>query len=192
MLVDDQVIVNLVAQRNEPVQIHEILCPIDISEPTEHTYIINMGQNLVGWVQFTIEGEEGQQIQLRHGEMLDLDGSLYTDNLRLASQTDTYILNGKGLQTLHPHFTFHGFQYVEITGLSQQPDLSSIKGIALSSNPPVSGAFECSNPMLNQLWHNILWTQRDNMVTIPTDCPQRNKRMGWMGDAPGLCPECHL
>ena len=72
VLVDDQVIVNLVAQRNEPVQIHEILCPINISEPTEHTYIINMGQNLVGWVQFTIEGEEGQQIQLRHGEMLDL------------------------------------------------------------------------------------------------------------------------
>jgi alpha-L-rhamnosidase len=115
-----------------------------------------------------------------------MDGTLHTENLRLAAQTDIYYLNNElnsEVRKLHPHFTFHGFQYVEITGLKEKPTVDFLVGKAFSSNPPVVGNFECSNQMINKLWSNILWTQRDNMHSIPTDCPQRNERMGWTGDA---------
>ncbi len=183
VIVDDGVNVNLVAQKNEPVRIFETLTPIAITSPRKDTYIFDFGQNLVGWCECLLDGKAGQQYVLRHGEMLEEDGTLHVDNLRLATQTDCYTHDGRGLRSLQPHFTFHGFRYVEVTGFSIKPNLSTLKAHAIRSSAPETGAFECSNVMLNQLWKNILWTQRNNMASIPTDCPQRNERMGWMGDA---------
>jgi alpha-L-rhamnosidase len=183
VFIDKVCTVNLVAQKNEPVQFFKDITPIEIFQAKNKSYLVNMGQNMVGWVELHLNGKKGQKITIRHGEMLEKGNSLYTENLRIATQTDTYLLSEDKPYILHPHFTFHGFQYIEISGLSEPPTKDMIIGKAFSSNPPVTGTFECSNPMLNKLWQNILWTQRDNMHTIPTDCPQRNERMGWMGDA---------
>lgn len=180
---DDGVNVNLVAQKNEPVRIFETLNPIALTSSRKDTYIFDFGQNLVGWCEILIDGKAGQDFILRHGEMLEENGTLYIDNLRLAAQTDTFLHDGRGPRWIQPHFTFHGFRYVEVTGFTVKPDLGVMKAHAIRSCAPETGAFECSNVMLNQLWKNILWTQRNNMASIPTDCPQRNERMGWMGDA---------
>lgn len=116
--------------------------------------------------------------------MLHPDGSLVTENLRMARATDTYILSGDPVgETWQPQFTFHGFQFVEVSGLPERPDISFLKGIALSSSVPVAGNFETDNQMLNQLYSNILWTHWSNHIDIPTDCPQRDERLGWAGDA---------
>jgi len=182
-IVDESVEVNLVAQKNEPVRVFDTLKPIAITEPSPGTYVFDLGQNMVGWCEIRLDGDAGQSITLRHGEMLDLEGNLYVDNLRLANQKDTFILDGSGSRWYHPHFTFHGFRYVETSGLTSAPALQDLVGKAFCSDMKLAGSFECSNTLLNKLWNNILWTQRDNMVSIPTDCPQRNERMGWMGDA---------
>ncbi len=173
----------LVAQMNEPIRVVKKLHPISISEPTPDVYIFDLGQNMVGWCRIRLKGPAGTEITLRHGEMLNLDGTLYTANLAGALQTDRYILNGKGEQFFEPHFTFHGFRYVEVTGLGEKPTPDILTGIVLSSDMQQVGSFECSNPLLNKLMQNIIWGQRGNMLSVPTDCPQRDERMGWMGDA---------
>ncbi|XHR31029.1 MAG: glycoside hydrolase family 78 protein [Chthoniobacteraceae bacterium] len=154
------------------------------SEPTPGVYVLDLGQNFAGIARLKIKGEAGQKITLRFGERLNPNGTLYTTNLRTARATDTYICRGGGsVETWQPHFTFHGFQYVEVSGLKQKPDADTVVGIALSSDTPVTGSFSCSEPMLNQLRSNIYWTQRMNFIDIPTDCPQRDERLGWTGDA---------
>ena len=130
-----------------------------------------------------ISGKPGQKITLRFAERLSPDGGIYTANLRGARATDTYICRGHGLETWEPRFTFHGFQYVEVTGLTRPPSRDTITGVALSSATTDAGQFACSDPMLNRLAQNIYWTQRANFIDIPTDCPQRDERLGWMGDA---------
>ena len=130
-----------------------------------------------------VSGKPGQKITLRFAERLNPDGTIYTVNLRSARATDTYICKGKGTEIWQPRFTFHGFQYIEVTGLSGKPAKDTVIGVALSSDTPVVGAFTCSDPMLNQLHNNIYWTQRANFIDIPTDCPQRDERLGWTGDA---------
>lgn len=181
--VDEAIDVPVTAQRHEPIQVFASLEPVSVTEPEPGVFIFDMGQNLAGWCEIELDGPAGTEVRLRHGEMLELDGTLHTENLRLARQTDTYILDGRGSRTAHPRFTFHGFQYVEVTGLPQAPPAGCLVARAFSNNPPVTGSFHCSNPHLEQLWRNILWTQRGNMHAIPTDCPQRNERMGWTGDA---------
>jgi len=181
--VDRTVQKNLVAQMNEPIRIYTHVKPVAITEPQPGNYIFNMGQNMVGWVRIKLGGAAGREITLRHGEVLNQDGSLFTANLGSAAQTDKFILDGGPARWFEPHFTFHGFQYVEVSGLEEKPTLEQLEGCAFSSSAPQAGQFACSNPMLNKLWDNILWTQRDNMDSIPTDCPQRDERMGWMGDA---------
>ncbi len=183
--VDASVEKNLEAQKNEPVRIYKILPPLKIS-PFGDKYIVDFGQSLTGWTRFKVKGTKGTKIKIRHGEMLDVDGSLYTKNLAAAIQNDDYILSGEQ-DEFEPTFTYHGFRYIEITGLTSAPDPQEIVACALSSDPEITGSFECSNPKLNQLTKNILWTQRDNMTSIPTDCPQRDERMGWMGDAQVFC-----
>ena len=129
-------------------------------------------------------GEPGQKITLRFAERLNPDGSIYTTNLRSATATDTYICRGDGVETWEPRFTYHGFQYIEVTrpdGAARPPTRSSAWPSAATR--PSSGAFECSDPMLNQLRSNVYWTQRANFIDIPTDCPQRDERLGWTGDA---------
>ncbi|MBC8180913.1 glycoside hydrolase family 78 protein [candidate division KSB1 bacterium] len=181
--VDKSMKANLVAQMNEPIRIVKNVKPIEITEPKPVTYIFNMGQNMAGWCRIRLDGPAGKEITLRHGEMLNLDGTLHTENLKSAVQIDKFILDGKGEKDFEPRFTYHGFQYVEVTGLTSKPSLDMLVGKAVASDPPITSKFECSNEMLNKLMQNIVWSQRGNMHSVPTDCPQRDERMGWMGDA---------
>nr|MQY79590.1 Bacterial alpha-L-rhamnosidase [Bacteroidota bacterium] len=173
----------LVAQMNEPIRIVKELKPIAVTEPETGTYIFDMGQNMVGWCRLMVNEPEVTKIRLRHGEMLTMDGGIYVENLRMAKQEDIFLTNGKGENTFEPRFTYHGFRYVEVTGLSKKPTPEMLTGMVVASNADLTGKFECSNSNLNQIWKNTLWSQRGNMHSTPTDCPQRDERMGWMGDA---------
>jgi alpha-L-rhamnosidase len=146
-------------------------------------YIFDLGQNMVGRIRLKVSGPRGTTIMLRHAEVLDEKGNLYTDNLRTARQIDHYTLRGGGEETWEPRFTFHGFRYVELSGLPQAPASDAVTGIVLHSDMPPTGSFVCSDPLINQLQNNIEWGQKGNFVDIPTDCPQRDERLGWTGDA---------
>lgn len=176
----------LVAQPNEPIRVNREIKPVTINEPKPGVYVFDMGQNMVGWCRLKTQGAAGTTVKLRHAEMLNEDGTIYTENLRIAKQTDTFTLRGipksVGVETFEPHFTYHGFRYVEVTGVAEKPRLDAITGRALYSAMTETGTFESSEPMLNKLWQNIMWTQRGNMHSMPTDCPQRDERLGWMGD----------
>lgn len=173
----------LVAQRSEPVRMVERLNPISISRVGAETFIYDLGQNISGWVEMTVSGQAGTRVQLRHGERLNSDGTLYTENLRRADATDVYVLKGDSRETWEPRFTFHGFQYIEISGLAEPLPTSDVTGcVAMSSTRP-TGEFDCSHPLVNRLWQNALWGQKGNFLSVPTDCPQRDERLGWMGDA---------
>ncbi len=166
-----------------PVTAFATVVPRALSEPKPGVYVFDMGQNFAGEVRVKVSGEPGRKIVLRYAERLNPDGTIYTTNLREARVTDTYLCSGPDEKTWSPRFTFHGFQYVEITGLPSPPDLTTVTGIPLSSDTPKAGRFACSDRMLNQLYSNIDWTQRANFIDIPTDCPQRDERLGWTGDA---------
>ena len=179
------------AEMRPPIQAHPgpavraftEITPLGINEPKPGTYVFNMGQNFAGVARLKVRGDSGQKITLRFAERLNSDGTVYTTNLRGARATDSFICSGKGLEIWEPRFTFHGFQYVEVTGLKHAPSKDTITGIALSSETPHVGSFDSSDPMLNRLARNIYWTQRANFIDIPTDCPQRDERLGWTGDA---------
>lgn len=177
----------LSAQMNEPIRIVDTIATISIAEPKPGVYVFDLGQNIVGWASVRLEGPAGTEVTLRHGECIEDDGMLYTANLKSAIQTEKYVLDGRGPREFHPHFTYHGFRYVQVTGLAQRPTLDMLTGKVIASHAPVVGQFVCSNPLLSQIWKNIVWTQRGNMHSVPTDCPQRSERMGWMGsDMPFL------
>lgn len=178
----DPVHAALVAQRNQPIRITHTLRPITLAEPSPGAYVFDMGQNMVGWCRIAMSGPAGTAITLRHAEMLDQDGTIYTANLRGAAQTDQYILRGEGREIFEPRFTYHGFRYVQVTGLLHKPSLDDLAGCVIRSAPPEVGQFACSSALLNRLMQNIVWTQRANMHSTPTDCPQRDERLGWMGD----------
>ncbi len=173
----------LVAQIGPPVRVTQELKPRRVTQPAPGTYLYDLGQNMVGWARLKVQGPAGTPVRLRFGEMLNPDGTLYTTNLRSARATDTYILSGRGVETWEPHFTFHGFRYVEVTGYPGRPRPDAVTGCVVGSDIRPSGTFVCSNPMVNQLQHNIVWGQRGNFLSVPTDCPQRDERLGWMGDA---------
>ncbi|MHA1147517.1 MAG: glycoside hydrolase family 78 protein [Promethearchaeota archaeon] len=180
------------AQMNEPIKIIKELKAIEVSEPKSGIFIFNLGQNIAGWCKIRLNSKickPNATVSLRHAEILKEDGTLYTANLRLTKSTDIYKLNNLKERDFHPHFTYHGFQYVEVKGLKKgvKPDLDIITGCVIASSSPIVGSFESSDKKLNKLWHNILWTQIDNMISVPTDCPQRNERMGWMGDNTAYC-----
>jgi alpha-L-rhamnosidase len=175
--------VRLVPLRTEPVRMTQLLKPKKITEPTEGKFVVDFGQNFAGFCRFKVRGQAGMTITLRHAEVLNPDGTIYTTNLRRAKATETYFLQGGREEVLQPHFTFHGFRYVEITGLSKKPRQDAILGCVINTDLPTSGTFACSDAMVNQLVSNILWSQRGNFISIPTDCPQRDERLGWMGDA---------
>ncbi|MFC1724677.1 family 78 glycoside hydrolase catalytic domain [candidate division KSB1 bacterium] len=173
----------LVAQPTQTIRITEYINAQKITEPEPGVYIVDLGQNFAGFVQLKVKGKKGTKVTLRHAEVLNPDGTIYTTNLRAAKATDTYILKGEGEEIYRPFFTFHGFRYVEVTGYPGKPSLDAITGCAVNSDLPVTGTFECSDPMINRLAKNILWSQRANYISIPTDCPQRDERLGWTGDA---------
>ncbi len=171
------------AQIDPPVRVTEEIVPVSVMQPAPGSFLFDLGQNMVGWVRLKVSGPPGTIVQMRFGEMLDAKGHLYVDNLRAAKATDTYILSGNGAETYEPHFTFHGFRYAEVIGYPGTPGLDAVTGCVLHSDIPVTGTFECSDPMVNQLVQNIDWGQRGNFLSVPTDCPQRDERLGWMGDA---------
>lgn len=173
----------LMAQVGPTVQVTKELKPIGISRTSSGAYIVDMGQNMVGWIRLKMVGDQGTKVTMRFAEMLDSDGNIYTENLRSAKQTDMYIMKGEGVETFEPRFTFHGFRYVEITGYPGELTIEDITGCVVHSVTPEAGAFQCSSSLVNQLQKNITWGQRGNFLSIPTDCPQRNERMGWTGDA---------
>ncbi|QRQ99442.1 alpha-L-rhamnosidase [Dyadobacter sandarakinus] len=167
-----------------PVKVTQMLAVKTILPRPGGSYIFDFAQNFAGIVRIQVRGEAGDTIRLRFGEKLHPDGRLMTENLRMARATDTYILKGdpKG-ETWEPKFTFHGFQYAEVSGLRNKPDHATLTGLVIGSDTPKTGTFETDNAMVNQLYSNIDWTQRANYIDIPTDCPQRDERIGWTGDA---------
>ncbi|MDO8682056.1 MAG: glycoside hydrolase family 78 protein [Armatimonadota bacterium] len=171
------------AQRGPSVRRKMEIKTRTITEPAKGVYVFDLGQNMVGWARLRVKGSAGDKIRIRFAEMLKPDGNIYTDNLRGARCIDNYILKGVGEEVYEPRFTYHGFRYVELTGFPGKPSLDSITGIVIHSDTPPTGVFQCSNPMINKLQSNILWGQRGNFVSIPTDCPQRDERLGWTGDA---------
>ena len=175
--------VPLVAQRSEPVRIIETIESVSVYESRPGVWIYDLGQNITGWVRLKIGGAAGTRITLRHGERLNPDGTLYTENLRRAKSTDVYILSGKGEEIWQPRFTFHGFQYIELSGLDAQPSEGTVLGCVVHSATSPAGKFDCCDPQINRLWLNSLWSQKDNFLSVPTDCPQRDERLGWTGDA---------
>lgn len=165
----------------------ERLVAQSITEPKPGIYVIDLGKNFAGIAEMKVEGPEGTAVQLKYGEMLNADGTVMTENLRLARATDTYILKGEGLEVWQPKFTYHGFQYVELSGFPGKPGPEAITGIVLSSTALDASTFSCSNEMNNTLFRNIRTTQSANFIDIPTDCPQRDERLGWTGDAQIYC-----
>ncbi len=154
-----------------------------LTEPRPGVYVYDFGQNLAGVERFRAEGPAGTDVRLRFAEILNADGTIYTDNLRTAKATDHFILSGKGVEQFTPQFTFHGYRYVEVTGLPTAPAKDAVTAIVIHSATPVTARLTTGSEMLNQLWSNILWGQRSNFVGVPTDCPQRDERLGWMADA---------
>ena len=182
----------LVPERSQPMRVTEDLRPVAITERAPGVHVFDLGQNMVGHVRLAVEGERGTEVRLRFAEMVEPDGSLYVENLRGARQEDTYVLRGGGAEVYEPRFTFHGFRYVEVTGLPGEPAPETITGRVVHSDTPRSGWFECSDELVNQLWHNINWGQRGNFISVPTDCPQRDERLGWIGDAQVFLPTATL
>ncbi|UQZ37247.1 alpha-L-rhamnosidase [Paenibacillus sp. PK3_47] len=173
----------IVAQENVPVTKVETLKPIALLTTPEGDKVLDMGQNMVGWLEFTVRGEAGQRVELQHAEILDRDGNFYRDNIRAAKQINSYTLKGGEPESYEPHFTFQGFRYVKLTGFPESAVPSDFTGVVLHSDMERTGDFECSDPLVNQLHHNILWGQKGNFLDVPTDCPQRDERLGWTGDA---------
>lgn len=174
-----------------PVQIQDEIRAIARTEPSPGTYIFDFGKNFAGVVRLRVRGDAGTKVVLRYGEMLHTDGSLMTENLRAARSTDTYILNGGGDESWLPQFTYHGFQFVEVTGYPGVPEIEAVIGIAMNSSTQQVGEIEFEGdlnwggpaPLVTQLFENIKTTQFANFFDVPTDCPQRDERMGWTGDA---------
>jgi alpha-L-rhamnosidase len=173
----------LTAQINEPVRKIEEIKPREMFRTPLGELVIDFGQNMVGWVKFKTAGKAGSRVRLKHAEVLDANGNFYTDNLRGAKQTIEYILKGIGEEVFEPHFTFQGFRYVKVEEYPGEPKLEQFTGIVVHSGMEPTGSFECSDPRVNQLQRNILWGQKGNFVDVPTDCPQRDERLGWTGDA---------
>ncbi|HVX65692.1 MAG TPA: family 78 glycoside hydrolase catalytic domain, partial [Bryobacteraceae bacterium] len=145
-------------------------------------FVYDMGQNMVGWCRLKVSGPAGAEVSLRHAETLQPDGSLYLDNLRTARALDHYVLKGAGPEVWEPRFTYHGFRYVEVRGYPGKPPLAALEGRVVHDDMRLIADFKSSNELLNQLHHNILWGVRGNYRSIPTDCPQRDERQGWLGD----------
>jgi alpha-L-rhamnosidase len=173
----------LVATYNEPVRKHETFKSVKIFTTPKGEKVIDFGQNLVGWVKMKVTGNAGNKITLSHAEVIDKAGNFYTDNLRTARSQDEYILKGGAEETFEPQFTWQGFRYIKVEGYPGDLKPENFTAVALYSDMAPTGTFSCSNSLINQLQHNIQWGQKGNFLDVPTDCPQRDERLGWTGDA---------
>lgn len=174
------------ARISPPVRRIETLKPVSCREVKPGVFLYDLGQNMVGWVRLKVQAPGGREITVRHAEMLDEQAQIYTANLRAAAATARYIAKGDGVETWEPSFTFFGFRYVELSGVDQ-PLADAVEGVVVHTELARTGTFECSDPWLNQLYHNTLWGQKGNFLEIPTDCPQRDERLGWTGDTQVFC-----
>ncbi len=173
---------NLEAQLNQNIKIMEVLSPKSITEPKPGIYVIDMGQNMVGWVSMKVKGKTGDQVTLRFAEVLDNNGMVYMGNIRNARVTDIYTLKGDANELWEPSFTYHGFRYVEVTGYPGVPTVNDFEGKVIYDEMETVGHFETSDSTINQIYNNAYWGIRGNYRGMPTDCPQRDERMGWLGD----------
>jgi alpha-L-rhamnosidase len=172
----------LVADPGPPIRVTEEIAPRSVATDDHGRHIVDFGQNLTGWLRIGIDGPPGAHIRVRHGETLAPDGALYTENLRTARAVDEFTTAG-GAEVLEPRFTLHGFRYAEITGYDGEIEQADITARVVHSDIPATGTFASSQAWLDQLWRNIDWGQRGNFISVPTDCPQRDERLGWLGDA---------
>ena len=182
---------HLVQQTDPSPKVYTVLTAQSMSEPRPGVYVYDMGQNFAGIPSVTLKGlKEGQQLRFRFAEVLypDLkeykgnEGMVMLENIRGAMAQDIYIASGAAKEIFEPHFTLHGYRYMEITGVDTPPALEDVKGLVISSVQDFTAHYESSNPLVNRLWDNIRWSMLANFISIPTDCPQRNERMGWGGD----------
>lgn len=177
----------IVAQYFEPIREQKVMTVKAITNPTSGVYIFDFGQNMSAVPRLRVHGAAGDDVQLRFAEVLNPDGTLYVENLRTAKATDHFILAGShangGVEEFQPRFTFHGFRYAEISGIKSTPTAETLKAVVLHTDAPFTTRFSTGDAMVNQLWSNIVWGQRSNFVGVPTDCPQRDERLGWSADA---------
>jgi alpha-L-rhamnosidase len=174
--------VPLVAQPNEPIRVMRELKAVAMTQPRPGVWVFDMGQNMVGHARVTFRGKRGQVVQIRHAEMLNDDGTIYTANLRGAAETISYLPRDDAQVTFEPDFTYMGFRYVQLSGLAQPPTAAAVIGRVCYSSAAEAGKFETSSDQLNAIMRMIVWVQRANLQSVPTDCPQRSERLGWMGD----------
>jgi alpha-L-rhamnosidase len=172
----------LVSQAFEPIRVIDTLRPRTITEPRPGVFVFDMGQNLAGWALLTVRGERGTRVTLRFAETLYDDGTVNQENLRAAAATDVYVLKGEGVETWEPRFTYHGFRYVQVEGLPGRPDCDSVRARVVRSAVEPAGEFGCSSELINRIQKMTWWTEASNLHGLPTDCPQRDERMGWLND----------
>ncbi|GAA3959391.1 glycoside hydrolase family 78 protein [Mucilaginibacter dorajii] len=184
---DTTIKANLIATSGPTVKKHEKFSPLKVLTTPAGERVVDFGQNLVGWVQFKLQGKAGDTVRLYHAEVLDQKGNFYTKNLRTAKQEITYVFKSDSVETYEPHFTFQGFRFMKIVGYTGPLDSTNVAAYALYSDMAQTGSFSTSNKLVNQLQHNIQWGQKGNFIDVPTDCPQRDERMGWTGDAQAFC-----
>ncbi len=174
--------VNIIATYNEPIRKKEFIKPVKMITTPKGEKVIDFGQNLTGWVQLNAKGNAGDKISIYHAEVLDKQGNFYIANLRPAKQLNTFILKGGSQEYFEPRFTFQGFRYIKVES-TLDLKMENFTAAVLYSDIKTTGTFTCSNPLINQLQHNIQWGQKGNFLDVPTDCPQRDERLGWTGDA---------
>ncbi|MEO6520948.1 MAG: family 78 glycoside hydrolase catalytic domain [Mucilaginibacter sp.] len=172
----------LVAQMNEKIRVTETIKPKSITKLNATTYVMDMGQNMAGWLKMSVKGNKGDKVQLRFAETTQNDGELYVANLRDAKSTDVYTLKGGEIETWHPVFVYHGFRYVEIIGYPGTPTVDDFEGQVVNDDLENTGQFETSNTLINKIYRNAYWGIRANYKGMPLDCPQRNERMPWLAD----------
>jgi len=177
------------AQMMPPIRVVDTIVPVRMSVPRPSVYVFDFGQNFSGWARLRVSGPAGTAVRIRFAEMIYADGMINTENLRSARAEDVYILKGEGEEIYEPRFTYHGFRYAEVTGFPGVPTAESIRGRVVHSAVRQTGSFASSNPVLNGLQRLIIWGQKTNLHSIPTDCDQRDERMGWMGDAQATAEE---
>jgi alpha-L-rhamnosidase len=174
---------NLASQVTHPIRVTHSIKPVSVTSPKPGVYIVDFGQNFTGWVRLKVRGPRGTSVKMRHAELIHVDGTLNESPNQGADATDIYILKGDGVEIYEPRFTYHGFRYVEVTGFPGVPSLENFGGMFVHSDVPETGDFICSNELINKIHKNCYWGQLSNLMSIPTDCPQRDERYGWLGDA---------
>jgi alpha-L-rhamnosidase len=182
----------LSAQMMPPIRVTDTLVPLKMTNPAPGVYVFDMGQNASGWARLRVTGPRGAAVRMRFAEIIYENGAVNQENLRSARAEDTYILKGEAEEVWEPRFTYHGFRYVEVTGFPGVPTLETIRGRVVHSAVRPSGSFACSKPVLNAIQRIVTWGQKTNLHSIPTDCNQRDERMGWMGDAQGTAEEAMM